>query len=102
MKVPSEQIASKKRIGSLKGKPVWHYRLVGGLHLVAGINGEPLGMGPHRLVARRLAEQSNPDLTWDELSKADHLEPEVYEHLLGSYEEITSRAHELWLASQEK
>jgi hypothetical protein len=94
MDIQSEHIASKKKIGILKGKPVVELVTTGGLHLiVTGKMGkmEALGAGPHRAVARYIAEKKEQDIQWTELSKADYMEPELFLDLIPKYETLTNR-----------
>lgn len=70
-------LASKKRIGTLRGKPVIEFVTKGGLHLVVSDkDGKPeiLGSGPHRCISRFIAEKREPDITFTELSKSDWLD----------------------------
>jgi hypothetical protein len=93
MNLTPDHIESKKRIGTLGNSPVFELTTTGGLHLVVAARGgkeaEVLGTGPHRAVARFIAKKRNKDLEISELSKADHIEPIYFEHLLPKYEEIT-------------
>lgn len=93
MQIDTKQIDEKpKKVGNLRGKPVFHLRTKGGLHiLVMQKNGtyETLGTGPHRAVARHIANKYEPDIVWSELSKSDHVDPEAYALILPKYEEVT-------------
>lgn len=93
MNIDAKQIDEKpKKVGHLNGKPVFHMRTKGGLHiLVMQKNGsyETLGTGPHRAVARHIAAKYEPEIVWSELSKSDHVDPEAYAMILPKYEEIT-------------
>lgn len=92
MDLKAEHIASKKKVGNLKGKPVIELVTTGGLHLVvAAKNGsfETLGTGPHRAVARHIAMKRESEITWSELNKADHVDVSHFESLLPRYEQLT-------------
>lgn len=93
MNVPADQIAYKRRIGTIDNDPLWEVGLKGGLHLViAARNGkaETLGVGPHRAIARHIAKKREPKIQLTELSKSDWCPEEAYAHLLPKYEEITT------------
>lgn len=65
MDIKDNYIAYKKRIGTFKGSPVTEILLKGGLNLVAIMEkGKPkiIGAGPHRAVARWLAQKAEPEL----------------------------------------
>lgn len=92
------------KVGKLGKKDVLQYKTKGGLYMVGvpktgGM--EVLGSGPHRAVARIVAEkevakkQLDEDLVWTELSKADHVDPQHYEFILPEYEELTVRMRKL-------
>ena len=93
MNIDSKQIDEKpKKVGNLHGKPVFHLRTKGGLHILVmqkASGYETLGTGPHRAVARHIASKYEPDIVWSELSKSDHVDPEAYAMILPKYEEIT-------------
>lgn len=93
MNLTAEQIDEKpKKVGDLKGRPVFHLRTKGGLHVLVtprGASFETLGTGPHRAVARHIAQKHEPDIIWSELSKADHVNPESFAMILPKYEELT-------------
>ena len=76
MNVEMKHIASRKRIGTLHGQPVTEVLLKGGLHLVTAVKeGKPrvIGAGPHRAVARWIAEKNEPDVQITELSKDEQV-----------------------------
>jgi hypothetical protein len=77
MNIEPKHIASKRRIGTRRsGEPVVEILLKGGLHLVTTIEkGKPktIGAGPHRAVARWMAEKNDPDITIEELSKDEQV-----------------------------
>jgi hypothetical protein len=90
MQVPAEQIEFKKQVGKTKeGRPVWHVKLKGGLHLM--VSNKILGAAPHRGIARHLASQFDPDVEWTELSKSDWLDPSTFQHLLPEYTRLTDQ-----------
>lgn len=77
MNIEPKHIASKRRIGTRKsGEPVVEILLKGGLHLVTTLqDGKPktIGAGPHRAVARWMAEKNDPDIHIEELSKDEQV-----------------------------
>ena len=90
------------KVGKLGKKDVLQYKTKGGLYMVGvpKIGGmEMLGSGPHRAVARIVAEKNlkstDEEIIWSELSKADHVDPEHYAFILPEYEELTARMRKL-------
>jgi hypothetical protein len=98
MDLSAKQIDEKpKRVGILKGKPIYHLRTKGGLHLLVTPGGsgfETLGTGPHRAVARHIAQKHEPDIVWDALAKSDHVDIEAFALVLPKYEVITDYLRE--------
>ena len=96
--IKSNQLAYKKQVGKTEeGTPVWEIATKGGLHLVVKSQGskfETLGTGPHRAIARHLAE-GRCKITWTELSKSDHLDYYVMEPLLPKYDALTREMRRL-------
>jgi hypothetical protein len=96
MDISESQIEFKKKVGHSKGEPVYHLKTTGGLHLIAKVfksgKNEILAMGPHRGVARHIASKYDPDVSWTELSKADHFTVDEFEHLLPEYVALTEQA----------
>jgi hypothetical protein len=92
--IKANQLAYKKQVGKTKkGTPVWELATKGGLHLIVKAqdgNFETLGTGPHRAIARHIADQHEPEIAWTELSKSDHLDYVVIEPLLPKYEKLTA------------
>jgi hypothetical protein len=99
MNIPTSQVKSKKRVGTLHSKPVVELQTSGGLYLLVcsekGNEVNILGSGSHRSIARYIAEKKNPDLVITELSKSDHLELDSYIRILPKYEELTNQLNEL-------
>lgn len=89
MSIPAAQIVVKKKVGKSEGKDVTYVKTVGGLHMITDHRGIVIGSGPHRQVARHIAAR-HADIEWSELSKADHLPLEAYQHLLPQYEALTT------------
>jgi hypothetical protein len=90
MKVPTSEIETKKKVGKLGSKGVWMVKTRGGLFLIATDGGgEVIGSGPHRAVAKAIAQRRNPDLEWTELSKSEWVDPETFAHLMPKYESMT-------------
>ena len=84
------QLSGKPRkIGTLRGKDVFGMVTKGGLNLVSDSAGKILGAGPHRAIAKNIAEKNEPSLTWTELNKGDYIDPSHYQLLLPKYEELT-------------
>jgi len=95
MNIPASQIEIKKKVGKSKGKDLTYVKLRGGLHMIVDDLGKTVGTGPHRCVARHIAEENDPDLEWTELSKGEHFPVDSFEHLLPKYREITTRLRAL-------
>ena len=93
MDISKKQLAYKpKKVGELNGTSIMELSTKGGLHLIVKAQGSgfsTLGTGPHRAVARHIAEGKEPDIVWTELSKSDHLDYEVMAPLLPKYLELT-------------
>lgn len=64
-----------KRIGRIRGVPVFELVTKGGLNLVIckndGNGPRILGAAPHRALARYMAQQKDPDFQLEELSKSE-------------------------------
>lgn len=91
MDLSANQIKSKKRVGRIGSNPVVEVMTKGGLHMIITARAgkpETLGVGSHRAVARFIAGQK-ADISWSELSKADHLAVEHFAHVLPKYEALT-------------
>jgi hypothetical protein len=85
-----KQLAAKpKKVGTWKGEPVFGIRTKGGLNLVADNKGKILGSGPHRAIARKIAEKNAEGIKFNDLEKADWVDPAHYEWLLPKYIELT-------------
>jgi len=99
MNLDSNQLDQKpKKVGNLHGKPIFHVRTKGGLHVLvmqkAG-SFEALGTGPHRAVARFIANKHEPDIVWQEMSKSDHVDEAAFAMVLPKYEQITDALRQL-------
>lgn len=96
MNLSAVHIASKKRIGTLNGRPVVAISTTGGLNLVVTAKGsgdevETLGCGSHPAIARHLARKKHPTLKIDTFEKGDWIDPSCYQHLIAEYEKLTDR-----------
>jgi hypothetical protein len=101
MNLDAKQIAYKKQVGTLKGKPVFMLETRGGLSLMvtsdgAGGNAKVLSTGPVRAVARYIAEKREPDMVLNELSKSDYVEPYLYLSVVPEYEALTDKLQKSW------
>lgn len=101
MEIDAKQLDKRfppRKVGLLKGRPVMHVRCKGGWQFVCAPKGtawETLGAGHHWVVAQHLAGRHEPDITWTELSKADHVDIRAYEYLLPEYQAVTERIRAL-------
>jgi hypothetical protein len=92
MQISEKHIASKKRIGTLDGKPVVEVVTSGGLFMVVYQKSgtvETLGTGPHRAVARYIAKKREPKLEITELSKSDYVDEAAILSVVPKYEKLT-------------
>ncbi len=89
IKIDQAQIEFKRKVGKSGEQDVYHYKTVGGLHVIAKGNGTIMSAGPHRAVARHLAQKFDPGVNWTELSKSDHYDQSAFEHLLPEYEALS-------------
>lgn len=85
---PEELKEPPKKIGVLKGRPVFQCRLKGGL-FVAVTNNKVIGTGSHRAIMRHIAQKFEPEIEFTELSKSAHVGIEAYALLIPKYEELT-------------
>lgn len=94
-------LGKPKKVGHTSGgKDVFQVMTKGGLYMMIGANGAPIGTGPHPGVARSVANRMVDGITWTGLSKADYLDPADYIDLLPKYNTMTERLYQLWLASK--
>jgi hypothetical protein len=94
LNITPEHVAYKKKIGHKAGNPVWEILTTGGLYvdvLGKGAGFEIIATGPHRAVARYIAETRNPEIVWEEMSKSDFVTLPEIAYLLPEYEELTDR-----------
>lgn len=96
MHITKEHIDYKKVIGKLRknGAPVHEVRTTGGLYLVIASDGKnlrTLGTGPHRAVARFIAEKNEPDLLITDLSKSDSIDEATLLLWADVFQKITAR-----------
>lgn len=89
MQITQNEIEFKRKVGKSGSRDIYHVKTRGGLHVMARSDGTVLGAGPHRAVARHLAQKFEPEAEWTELSKSDHVDFEVFAHLVPKYEDIT-------------
>lgn len=97
MQIRADEVEYKKKVGKLNGQAVIEVGLRGGLHLIFAQKGgkfETLGAGPHRAVARYIAKKKEPNVEYTDLSKADHIEPEMFAFILPKYEALTEAFRE--------
>jgi hypothetical protein len=95
IKISSDEIEFRKKVGKAKGHDLWYVKLRGGLHLITDHKGIPVGSGPHRAVARHVAKKFEPDAIWTELSKSEHYDVGDFEHLLPEWEAFTENLRKL-------
>lgn len=74
MDVTPNEIVYKKKIGNSNAGPVLEVATKGGWHMVVvgkGKTFETIGVGPHRGVARFIAQKKEPSMVLDALEKSD-------------------------------
>ena len=93
MNIPSNQVKSKKEVGTLDGSKVFQIGTVGGLFLcvVAKSTPEVIGVGPHPGIARFLARKRCPDISFTALEKSEILDPKDFADLVPTYEDLTNK-----------
>ena len=99
MNIELKHIASKRRIGTCKGQPVVEILLKGGLHLVTTLqDGKPktIGAGPHRAVARWMAQKNEPECSIEELSKDEQVSIAGCLSVEAEYQELVNRWNEMF------
>lgn len=92
LSVDPVHIKYKKEIGKVNTNKVWEILTTGGLYmeiLGKGAGFEVIGTGPHRGVARYIAEQRQPNLQWNEFAKGDYIDPIDFMFALPKYEAET-------------
>lgn len=98
MNIDKAQLAGDpKKIGSLKGKPIFQVVTKGGFHMILTPKAggfETLGTGPHVAVARHIATKREKEIVW-ELKKGDYVEPEAFAFILPKYEAMTNEIRAL-------
>ena len=73
MKIPKEQVLSKKIVGKRGTANVWLVRTVGGLNLIcveSPGNAEIAAMASHPAMAEFLAQKKSPDIEYTSLRKS--------------------------------
>jgi 5-formaminoimidazole-4-carboxamide-1-beta-D-ribofuranosyl 5'-monophosphate synthetase len=96
MEVTPNEITYKKKIGSANGGDVLEVATKGGWHMVVvnkGKSFETLGVGPHRGVARFIAQKKDPTMIIHELEKSEPLF--IPTNMVQKYTAITNRFNEL-------
>lgn len=93
MKIPANQIVRDKRIGKDQGVDVHEMETKGGLCLIVkhGKQTEILGVGPHRAIARFIAQRQHPSLNISSLEKSEDLPMELLKTFVAEYEEVTEQ-----------
>ncbi len=98
MIISKEQLDPKKpprRIGRVKGVPVFEIFTKGGLSLVVmkndGTGPKILGAAPHRALARHLAQIKEPEFFLEELSKSEEGNVDAFKHLVPHWSEVTDK-----------
>lgn len=74
MKIPKEQVLSKKIVGKRGTANVWLVRTVGGLNLIcieSPGNAEIAAMASHPAMAEFLAQKKSPDIEYTSLRKSE-------------------------------
>lgn len=95
MHIPAAQISYRRKIGRAGRRAVFGIGTIGGLHVVAasGPGGglEILGTGSHPGIAKFIAQRHAADLEFDEMAKAEALDPKYFMDLVPQWEEFTNQ-----------
>lgn len=98
MDIAPAEIAHKQKIGVSKDGPVLEIATKGGYHMVVVKRGntfETLGVGPHRGVARYIAQKKEPSMVLHEFEKSESLF--IPELLVQKYSMITEQINSYFL-----
>ena len=85
-------IKTKKQVGKVNSNPVFEVLTTGGLYmniLGKGAGFEVIGTGPHRGVARYIAEQKQPGVEWNDFAKSEFIDPAHFMFLIPKYTDLT-------------
>lgn len=95
MNISPKQIKYRKKVGSTSedSKDIYEIGLIGGLHLIVKADGsksEIMGAGPHRAVARHIAQQKEK-IDFNDLRKSEEVSVQIFADVLPEYEDLTDR-----------
>ena len=98
MNIPANQVAYRRRVGSVGSRAVFGIGTTGGLHIVVAARGagfETLGAGSHPGIARHIAKKHAPEIVFDDLAKSELPDIRHFADLLPDYEELTAELRRL-------
>lgn len=100
MNINISQLQMKpKRVGKLKDEDVYETVTKGGLVVLATGNGgkinKVLGVGPHKAVARMIAEKKEPELQVTQLTKSQQGDLVYAAQIAPEYESLTDRMNQM-------
>lgn len=94
MDITPDQVQYHKRVGRIGQTPVYEVVTKGGFNMIlAARNGktEPLGVGPHRAISRHIANKTEPQIVWEDLSKSDWMYAWEFQSQLPTWEAETKQ-----------
>lgn len=94
LNIPAREVEYRRQIGHLKGRPVFRIGSIGGLQIVAAARAggmEILGGAPDFGVSKFLARQAEPDIVYDELSKAEDSDPRLFKEMIAEYTGVSAQ-----------
>jgi len=95
---PRQLESAPKKIGVLKGMPVYYTKTKGGRHFITSIQEDgdkTLAFAPHKAIALHVAERMAPEIVWTELSKSDHCDYDTVAPYVDKYVELTKQIREV-------
>ena len=99
MNITANQIALKKRVGTLHGRPVMQLTTKGGLVMIVCQKNEGenfiASAGPHPAIAKYIAEKKEPDIVFSELSKSDYVDEASILSVYDKYVALTDQLNGL-------
>lgn len=99
MEIPDIQLdGPAKKIGTLKGRPVFYSKTKGGWHVINCVQqhgAKTIGLGAHKALATHIAQKMEPEIEWTELSKSDHVDFSALEPFVEKYTQLTLEAQRI-------
>jgi len=93
---PEQLNGPPKIIGKNKFGDVFYLKTKGGLALImqrAATGTRVLGIGNHVAIAKGIAQDDDPTLVFNELSKSEQLPRQTFQHLIPSWRQIMNEVN---------